>query len=152
MGMSSYMRRLREQVGHDYVLLPCAAVLVRDEAGRLLLVRHVEGWWQLPGGAVDPNESPAEAARRECLEEASVEVELGPIVGAFGGPEYRSTYANGDEVGIVAVVYEAEIVSGTPRPGDDETQDVGWFAPEELDSLELRPTTRAFCDELFRDP
>jgi 8-oxo-dGTP pyrophosphatase MutT (NUDIX family) len=81
--------------------------------------------------------------RRECLEEASVEIRLLGIAGAFGGPGYRSRYTNGDEVGVVAVVYEAEIVSGTPSPGDDETQDVGWFAAAELAALDLRPTSRA---------
>jgi 8-oxo-dGTP pyrophosphatase MutT (NUDIX family) len=148
MGMSDYMRRLREMVGHDYVLVPCAGALIRDEAGRVLLVRHVEGRWQLPGGAVDPDESPAEAARRECLEEASVEIEVGRIVGAFGGPEYRVTYANGDEVGVVSTVFEAEIVAGTPEPGDDETVEVRWFAPGELAALELRASTRGVVEAL----
>ena len=148
MGMSEYVRALRRKIGHDYLLMPCAGVLIRDDAGRVLLVRHVEGRWQLPGGAIDPDESPAEAARRECLEEASVEVELGRIAGVFGGPEYRVTYANGDEVGVVSVVFEAEIVSGTPRAGDDETQDVGWFAPEEIEALELRATTRGVLELL----
>jgi 8-oxo-dGTP pyrophosphatase MutT (NUDIX family) len=150
MGMSEYVRALRRKIGHDYLLMPCAGVLIRDDAGRVLLVRHVEGRWQLPGGAIDPDESPAEAARRECLEEASVEVELGRIAGVFGGPEYRVAYANGDEVGVVSIVFEAEIVSGTPQAGDDETQDVGWFAPEELEELELRGTTRGVFGELLR--
>jgi 8-oxo-dGTP pyrophosphatase MutT (NUDIX family) len=149
MGMSDYMRSLRAKVGHDYVVMPCAAVLVRDEDGRVLLVRHVEGRWQLPGGAVDPDESPAAAARRECREEASVDVELGRILGAFGGPEYRVRYANGDEVGVVSVVYEARIVAGMPAAGDDETQAVGWFAEEELAQLELSPVTRATLAELL---
>jgi len=152
MGMSDYMRALRAKVGKDYVVMPCAAVLVRDEESRVLLVRHVEGRWQLPGGAVDPDESPADAARRECREEASVEVELGRILGAFGGPEYRYAYANGDEVGIVSTIYEARIVAGTPQPGDDETQDVGWFASTELEQLELSPVTRATLAELLREP
>lgn len=149
--MSDYVRALRQKVGNDYLLMPCAAVLVRDDAGRVLLVRHVEGRWQLPGGAIDPDESPADAARRECREEASVDVELGRLAGVYGGPDYRVTYANGDEVGVVSVVFEAEIVSGTPRPGDDETQDVGWFAPAELEALELRATTRGVFTELLRD-
>jgi 8-oxo-dGTP pyrophosphatase MutT (NUDIX family) len=150
MGMSEYMRRLREKVGRDYVLIPAAGAFIRDDAGRVLLVRHVEGHWQLPGGAIDPDERPEDAVRRECLEEASVEIRPVRIAGAFGGPEYRSSYRNGDAVGIVAVVYEAEIVSGTPAPGDDETQDVGWFAADELETLDLRPTSRATLRTLLR--
>ena len=55
MGISPYIRRLRERVGHDLVLLPSVAVLARDEEGRLLLVREAEtGLWQTIGGAVEP--------------------------------------------------------------------------------------------------
>ena len=70
--MSEYIRGLREKIGHDLIFQPTAACLIDDNDGRILLVRHVEGWWSLPAGAVDPGETPAEAARRETLEEASV--------------------------------------------------------------------------------
>lgn len=150
MGMSDYMRRLRDKVGSDYVLIPTAGALVRDGNGRILLVQHVEGHWQLPGGAIDPDEHPEDALQRECLEEASIEIRPLRIAGAFGGPEYRVRYRNGDELGVMAVVYEAEIVAGTPQPGDDETQDVGWFSPDELETLDLRATTRAPLRTLLR--
>jgi 8-oxo-dGTP pyrophosphatase MutT (NUDIX family) len=143
MGMSDYVRGLREKIGHDLLLVPCAAALIRDESDRILLVRHVDGPWQLPGGAIDPDETPEEAVRRECREEASIEIRPVRIAGAFGGPHYRRRYANGDEVGIVGLVYEAEIVSGLPQPGDDETQETGWFAPGELEGLGLSAPSRA---------
>jgi 8-oxo-dGTP pyrophosphatase MutT (NUDIX family) len=148
--MSSYMRVLREKVGHDYVLVPAAGALIRDEEGRVLLVRHVDGPWQLPGGAIDPDESPEDAVRRECREEASIEIRPLRVAGVFGGAGYRRRYSNGDEVGIVATVYEAEIVSGTVRPGDDETQDVGWFAVDELEALDLSPSTGTSLQALLR--
>lgn len=148
MGMSDYIRALRDKIGTDYVLVPAAGALIRDDEGRVLLVRHVDGPWQLPGGAIDPDESPEDAVCRECREEASIEVRPFRIAGAFGGPSYRSRYANGDEVGIVAIVYEAEIVSGSPQPGDDETQDVGWFRRAELETLDLRETARATLTSL----
>jgi 8-oxo-dGTP pyrophosphatase MutT (NUDIX family) len=148
--MSSYMRVLREKVGHDYVLVPAAGALIRDEEGRVLLVRHVDGPWQLPGGAIDPDESPEDAVRRECREEASIEIRPLGVAGVFGGAGYRRRYSNGDEVGIVATVYEAEIVSGTVRPGDDETQDVGWFAVDELEALDLSPSTGTSLQALLR--
>jgi 8-oxo-dGTP pyrophosphatase MutT (NUDIX family) len=141
-GMSDYVRGLREKIGNEFLLMPSVAALIRNDDGRILFVQHVEGRWQLPGGAVDPGERPAEAMRRECLEEAGIEVEPIRIAGVFGGPEYRITYANGDEAGWVVTVFEARIAAGEPTPSDDETQAVGWFTLDEFDGLELGPSTR----------
>jgi 8-oxo-dGTP pyrophosphatase MutT (NUDIX family) len=151
MGMSDYVRGLRAQIGHDFMLMPSVAALIRADDGRVLLVRHVEGRWQLPGGAVDPDERPDDAVRREAREEAGIEIEPLEVLGVFGGPEYRITYANGDDAGWVVSVYAARIVSGTPAPGDpDEVADVGWFAPEEIAALELHASTRRTLELLLR--
>ena len=150
--MSDYVRRLREKVGNDLLFMPSVAALIRDGDGRILLVQHVEGRWQLPGGAVDPGERPAEAMQRECREEAGIDVEAIRIAGVFGGPEYRITYANGDEVGWVVTVYEARITVGEPAASDDETQAVGWFRPDEIAALELIPASRATLDALLKRP
>ena len=104
-------------------------------------MQHVEGRWQLPGGAVDPGERPAAAMQRECREEAGIDVEH-CIAGVFGGPDYRITYSNGDQAGWVVTVFEALITIGEPSASDDETQAVGWFSPEQIDALELAPSTR----------
>jgi 8-oxo-dGTP pyrophosphatase MutT (NUDIX family) len=140
--MSDYVRALREKVGHDLLFMPSAHALIRRDDGRILLVKHVEGRWMLPGGAVEPGERPAEAARRECLEEAGIVIEPLRIVGVYGGPEYRVRYANGDEAAWVATIFEARILEGEPAPCDDETCDVGWFAPDELDGLPQSDATR----------
>lgn len=50
-------------------------VVVQDEQGRILLGRHREGTWELPGGKVDPtHESVAAAAARELREETGLDV------------------------------------------------------------------------------
>lgn len=140
--MSDYVRGLREKIGTDYLLVPSVATLVRDDAGRVLLVRHVEGRWQLPGGAVDPGEHPREAAARECLEEAAAVVRIGEVLGVFGGDGYRVTYANGDQLGFVPILFAGELVGGELRPDGEETQDVGWFALDEIAALEMHDAAR----------
>ncbi|WP_432104346.1 nucleotide triphosphate diphosphatase NUDT15 [Streptomyces sp. bgisy091] len=50
-------------------------VIVQDEEGRVLLGRHRDGTWELPGGKVDPtHESVAAAAARELREETGLRV------------------------------------------------------------------------------
>lgn len=141
--MSDYVRGLRAKIGNDFLLMPTVAARIEDDEGRLLLVRHVEGRWQLPGGAIDPGEKPEDALRRECREEASVDISITRLLGVHGGPEYRVTYDNGDEAGFVTAVYEATLVGGELRPGDDEIQEVGWFAANAIDDLEMSVATRA---------
>ena len=141
--MSDYVRRLREKVGQDLLFWPAVACLVWDEHDRLLLVRHVEGRWTLPAGAIDPGETPVEAARREAREEASVEIDVLGLVGVYGGgPAFHGFYANGDEVAWVTVVFEARIQSGVLTPGDDETAEVRWVTLDEASTIGVSPSTQ----------
>jgi 8-oxo-dGTP pyrophosphatase MutT (NUDIX family) len=121
------------------------AVLPADEAGRVLLAwqtGHRTGWSTV-GGAVDPGESPAEAAVREAREEIGVEIRLGRLLDVLGGPDYEVIYPNGDNVAYVTAVYEASILAGTPAPADGELSDVAWFTREELSTVPLSRFTRA---------
>jgi ADP-ribose pyrophosphatase YjhB (NUDIX family) len=138
MPMSPYVAKLRALVGNDPLHLPTTCVLCRDEQDRLLLVRQREsGRWSLPGGAIEPGERPDDAARREALEESGIEVEITGLAHALGGPEYVTTYANGDVLSYVALVYTADRVGGVLEPDGDEIDQVGWFSSAELRELPL---------------
>lgn len=148
MAISPYIKRLRELVGTELLVLPSVAVLPRDERGWLLLVRIVDtDHWATIGGAIEPDESPEQAAHREAQEEASVSLRLGPVLAVLGGPEYRVTYPNGDKTSYVAVVFDAEVIAGTPRADGDETSEVAWFDPHHLPLSEMGTLTNA----LLRD-
>jgi putative hydrolase of HD superfamily len=147
-GISPYIRGLRERVGHDLLLLPSVAVLPRDEEGRLLLVREAEtGLWQTIGGAVEPGESPVQAAVREAGEEAGVVVELTGIRAVVGGPQFRMTYPNGDLVNYVPTIFDALVTDGEPRADGDETIDVAWFTTAELPDIDLSEFTIALLSD-----
>ena len=61
--------------------IPCVGAIIRDPAGRLLLIKRGHdpeaGRWSLPGGRVEPGESDAQALVREMREETGLIVQPG---------------------------------------------------------------------------
>ena len=134
MGMSPYVRELRGVIGTRLLLLPAVAALVRDEEGRILLQRRSDdGCWNLPAGAVDPGESPADAVVREVREETGLEVRPVRVAGVFGGrgDGLHVRYANGDEVEFTVVLFACRVLGGELGGLDGETLELRWFAPAE---------------------
>jgi len=126
------------KVGTDLLLIPGVSVLIWNSDGDLLLVGdYTSGPWGLVGGAIEPDEDPEDAARREAFEEVGIAVEITGLRGVLGGPSYRIRYDNGDEVSYVSTVYDARIESGEPQPDFDEVHEVGWFDLREIGSLNL---------------
>jgi 8-oxo-dGTP diphosphatase len=58
-----------------------AGLLLFDAAGRVLLVKPTyKDHWDVPGGVVESNESPRDAARRELGEELGLDREPGELL------------------------------------------------------------------------
>jgi 8-oxo-dGTP pyrophosphatase MutT (NUDIX family) len=54
-----------------------ASAIVFDDHQNVLLVHHNKlGQWLYPGGHIDPNEDPAQAAQREVLEETGLHTRI----------------------------------------------------------------------------
>ena len=115
----------------DFVLyrnpVPGAGVLVEMESG-VVLVRRGQppsvGWWALPSGYIEADESVEQAAVRECKEETGLDIELLELFGVDSFPE------GAQQSGIV-IFYRARPVGGELQAGDD-AQDVGVFSPDNL--------------------
>jgi ADP-ribose pyrophosphatase YjhB (NUDIX family) len=104
---------------------------VTDDEGRVLLARRAlepaVGLWDTIGGFLDEGEDAVAGLRREMLEEAGIEVELGRFVGAFVGG-----YGDGpDAPSVLNLVWEVAIVAGDPTPGDDVAE-LRWFPRDAL--------------------
>jgi len=103
-----------------------AGAVVR--AGRLLAARRsappdLAGRWELPGGKVEPGESPERALVRELREELGVEA--------------RATERVPGEwplkPGYVLVVWAARLLPGSAEPAPLEDHDeLRWLTPEEI--------------------
>src|SRR3954471_7194391 len=153
MPISPYIRELRARVGTMRLLLPSVSVHLFDAAERLLLVRQREsGLWSTPGGLIEPDERPADAAAREMWEETGFVVRPDRVLGVYGGPECVVRYPNGDEVQYVITAVGGVVVGGAARPGDDETVAVQYWSAAEAATLSLAPWLRALLPTVFAGP
>jgi len=126
--MISYVHWIRQHVGHEKILLVFASACIRDKAGRVLWQRRSDfGWWGLPGGVLELDESLPECIVREAREETGLEVEPTRLIGVYTSPDFDVTYPNGDQVQQVTACFECRIVQGHVRADDDETLDLAWF-------------------------
>jgi 8-oxo-dGTP pyrophosphatase MutT (NUDIX family) len=127
-----HLLELRKLIGHRPILMVGAAILVVDSQKRLLLMKRSDsGCWGPPGGAVEPGEYVEQAAKRETLEETSLEIDEMSLFGVFSGPELYYKYPNGDEVYNVTIVYLSQAWRGSVTINHEHT-DFGWFAMDEI--------------------
>lgn len=111
--------------------------LIRKE-GKVLLVRRVnqpaQGSWTLPGGFMDAFEVPEQAIQRECLEETGLTIEVTAFHQIFSGREH-------DHGSDILLVYDAQIISGELRSGDDADR-AEFFALDALPPLAFHSTEK----------
>lgn len=106
-----------------------AAVVIRDDDGRLLMVRRGpeasrSGLWAIPAGFVDYGEDIRDAAKRELLEETGLIAELGDVLNVASNFH--------DSAKLTIGVWFAGTVTGGELQAGDDVDDVGFF---ELDRL-----------------
>jgi 8-oxo-dGTP pyrophosphatase MutT (NUDIX family) len=136
MPLSGYLYELRKKVGQDLLVLPSAAVAIHDAERRVLMGLHSDRHiWVLPGGLIEPLETPADGAVRETWEETGLIVELIGILGVYGGPELLVEYAGGDRCSYVGTIFRGRIIGGELRPDGKEILEVRYFSRSELKQL-----------------
>ena len=107
---------------------PTVDIVIELENKRIVLIqRGKEPYgWALPGGFVDYGESLEEAAKREAMEETSLDVELVRQLGAYSAPDRDPRHH------AISVVFLAR-AKGEPRASDD-AQEVGVFDEKDIPS------------------
>ncbi len=119
-------------------VIKVVAALIRDEGGRVLLVRkRGTSAFMQPGGKRDAGESDVAALSREIVEELGCRV-TGDSVRALG--EFESVAANEPGFRVRAAVYAVD-VEGAIAP-KAEIEEMVWVDPRALPALDYAPLTR----------
>lgn len=120
-----------------------SVVVVQD--GRIVLgCRDIEpgrGLWCLPGGFVNHDEDPVDAARRECREEIGAEVEIARLLGVYH-------IAKTTAPSMVGVAYEARLANGARLEPGVEMSAVDLYGEGELPEIAF-PSHRWILQQYF---
>jgi ADP-ribose pyrophosphatase YjhB (NUDIX family) len=123
-------------------IVPAVTAVVVDPQGRVLLIHRVDNdRWALPGGQVEVGERVAETVVREVQEETGIEVEVLGLIGVYSDPKHVIAYDDGEIRQQFALSFRARPVGGTLR-SSDESSEVRWIAPGDIDSLDMHPSMR----------
>ena len=104
-------------------------VVVRD--GRVLLLRNEREEWELPGGRIEPGETPEQCVVREIIEETRWKVTTGPILDTW---MYHINVADKD---VFVVTYGCCPDSDVEPVLSSEHKEVGLFTEDEVTGLNL---------------
>ena len=135
-----------------------AVFVVRD--GKVLLHWHRKlGMWLPPGGHIERDELPDEAAVREVLEETGVEVELvGERREDVEDPVqlHRPAGVQLEDIGPghqhIDLIYFARPRGSTIIRDEFSTDKVGWYAPEDWAGMAVNPEVRGWCEKALASP
>ncbi len=122
-------------------LLVTAAVIFAKE--KVLITRRLdntahEGFWEFPGGKIDPGESPEEALCREIREELDAEIR---ITGIFEVAFYRYDWGP-----VLILAYSCQLLTNALR--DIGVAEHRWVHPHDLTDFSTPPADQPIIARL----
>ena len=135
---------LDERIRHIPFIQTGAAVIIRNEEGKILLQERTDrNKWGLPGGCQELGENLRQTAVREAYEETGIELDSDELIliDTLSGESRKNSYPNGDIVYNNTSLYLADITNNYKLKGDSETKRLEFFntndVPENLMDKDL---------------
>ncbi len=135
----------------------CASAFVVNDEKKLLLVKHaIWGKWTQPGGHIEENETPEEAAIREVYEETGLKITLlgehfpreDDLIRPLGIQCNRKI--NGDKhIDIIYVGIPNNLEASLKI--SSESTDIGWFTRKQLEEMPVFPDIKITFDYILKN-
>ena len=117
-----------------------AAIIIQD--GKVFATQRGygdwKGWWEFPGGKMEPGETPQEALTREILEELDAEIEIGELLDTVEW-DYPAFH-------LKMHCFLCTLVSESIHLNEHE--DAAWLSAETLDSVKWLPADEGLIKRL----
>ncbi len=115
------------------------AIIEKD--GKILLVREGEGLdkgkWNQPAGWVEVGENPLDAVKKEVEEETGFEFNPTHILGIYSLVRKEFLKKDGEIHHPVKIIFTGIISAEKKRDLTEEISEIKWFAPEEINKMDL---------------
>ncbi|HPO02214.1 MAG TPA: (deoxy)nucleoside triphosphate pyrophosphohydrolase [Treponemataceae bacterium] len=126
-------------------MIDVAAAVIENREGRILIARRkpdirLGGYWEFPGGRIEPGESASGCIARELREEMDMHIETGGIL-----CETEYDYGQGRVVHLIAV--KAILLGGRIRLHDHD--DIRWVSLHEISDYLFAPADEAVVNALL---
>jgi 8-oxo-dGTP diphosphatase len=117
-----------------------AAIIIQD--GKVFATQRGygdwKGWWEFPGGKMEPGETPQEALTREILEELDAEIEIGELLDTVEW-DYPAFH-------LKMHCFLCTLVSESIHLNEHE--DAAWLSTETLDSVKWLPADEGLIPKI----
>lgn len=139
---------------YGYIL--CSTLYVTYNKKFLLLKHPKLQKWVPPGGKIEPNEMPEDAALRECFEETGLQVKLfggtSPLVNGLvncHGMEYN--HATENSLSHLDFIYFAKANPDAKGNFPDLKKEVHWFLIEDIYCLDTFSSVPKWCEFFLKN-
>ncbi len=130
---------------------PCNAVILKNNEGKFLFVKRKhdphKGYWDLPGGFVNPKETMEESVIRELHEELKITIKDFKYLGSV-----HDTYDfGGIRADTLCFLFEGKISPEATIVPSDDAEEVAFFLPKEINLEKIGfKSLREFLKDYFK--